>query len=169
MQALCVRPWAVEMPSAGGRSTPVLLELRRRGIALANLTHAAGCRAPVTPLSTPGCRCRALRLQPRPSTKWIGARRGSRVVASARRSYARSKVRAGSPRNAFAGPGVTDWRADRVRGRRSSTGAGPAARTRKSHFDVWRSRAAPLSKRRQHAEKGGTSATVRGHEPHLAA
>ena len=37
------RPWAAEMPSAGRPLTwSVLLELRRRGVALAALTHAAG-------------------------------------------------------------------------------------------------------------------------------
>jgi S-adenosylmethionine:tRNA ribosyltransferase-isomerase len=37
------RPWAVEMPSAGRPLTwDVLLELRRRGVGVASLTHAAG-------------------------------------------------------------------------------------------------------------------------------
>lgn len=37
------RPWAMEMPSAGRSLTwSALLELRRRGIALATVTHAAG-------------------------------------------------------------------------------------------------------------------------------
>lgn len=37
------RPWAVEMPSAGrGLTWELLLELRRRGVGLATLTHAAG-------------------------------------------------------------------------------------------------------------------------------
>lgn len=40
------RPWAMEMPSAGyPLSWSVLLELRRRGIGLACLTHAAGISA----------------------------------------------------------------------------------------------------------------------------
>ncbi len=37
------RPWAAEMPSAGRALTwDVLLSLRRAGIAIATLTHAAG-------------------------------------------------------------------------------------------------------------------------------
>jgi S-adenosylmethionine:tRNA ribosyltransferase-isomerase len=41
--AYAARPWAVEMPSAGRPLTwDVLLELRRRGVAIATLTHAAG-------------------------------------------------------------------------------------------------------------------------------
>lgn len=41
--AYAARPWAVEMPSAGRPLTwDVLLGLRRAGIALATLTHAAG-------------------------------------------------------------------------------------------------------------------------------
>jgi S-adenosylmethionine:tRNA ribosyltransferase-isomerase len=40
------RPWAVEMPSAGRPLTlATLIELRRRGIAVATLTHAAGLSA----------------------------------------------------------------------------------------------------------------------------
>ena len=40
------RPWAVEMPSAGRPLTfEVLLGLKRRGVALATLTHAAGVSA----------------------------------------------------------------------------------------------------------------------------
>jgi S-adenosylmethionine:tRNA ribosyltransferase-isomerase len=41
--AYAARPWAAEMPSAGRPLTwSVLLELRRRGIAIATVTHAAG-------------------------------------------------------------------------------------------------------------------------------
>ncbi len=41
--AYAARPWAAEMPSAGRPLTwQVLLELRRRGIAIERLTHAAG-------------------------------------------------------------------------------------------------------------------------------
>jgi S-adenosylmethionine:tRNA ribosyltransferase-isomerase len=41
--AYAARPWAAEMPSAGRPLTwEVLLGLRRRGIAIAQLTHAAG-------------------------------------------------------------------------------------------------------------------------------
>jgi len=41
--AYAARPWSVEMPSAGRPLTwEVLLGLRRRGIAIARLTHAAG-------------------------------------------------------------------------------------------------------------------------------
>ncbi|HWO25401.1 MAG TPA: S-adenosylmethionine:tRNA ribosyltransferase-isomerase [Kofleriaceae bacterium] len=41
--AYAARPWAVEMPSAGRPLTwEILLELRRRGIGVAALTHAAG-------------------------------------------------------------------------------------------------------------------------------
>jgi len=44
--AYAARPWAVEMPSAGrGLTWEVLLRLRRRGIAVATLTHAAGLGA----------------------------------------------------------------------------------------------------------------------------
>jgi S-adenosylmethionine:tRNA ribosyltransferase-isomerase len=40
------RPWAIEMPSAGRPLTAALLaELRRRGIEIARLTHAAGLSA----------------------------------------------------------------------------------------------------------------------------
>lgn len=40
------RPWAVELPSAGRPLTwGLLVELRRRGVALASLTHAAGLSA----------------------------------------------------------------------------------------------------------------------------
>ncbi len=40
------RPWAVEMPSAGRPlSFELVLELRRRGVAFATLTHAAGLSA----------------------------------------------------------------------------------------------------------------------------
>jgi S-adenosylmethionine:tRNA ribosyltransferase-isomerase len=40
------RPWAVEMPSAGHPLTwQILLELRRRGVRIAALTHAAGISA----------------------------------------------------------------------------------------------------------------------------
>lgn len=40
------RPWAVEMPSAGyGLRLSVLAELKRRGIGVARLTHAAGLSA----------------------------------------------------------------------------------------------------------------------------
>jgi S-adenosylmethionine:tRNA ribosyltransferase-isomerase len=45
------RPWAFEMPSAGRTlSWRLLLELRRRGVALASLTHAAGLSATGDPL-----------------------------------------------------------------------------------------------------------------------
>ena len=41
--AYAARPWAAEMPSAGRPLTwDVLLEVRRRGVAIARLTHAAG-------------------------------------------------------------------------------------------------------------------------------
>ena len=41
--AYASRPWAVEMPSAGrGLGWDLLLRLRRRGVGLATLTHAAG-------------------------------------------------------------------------------------------------------------------------------
>ncbi len=41
--AYAVRPWAVEAPSAGlALSWELLLDLRRRGIAIARVTHAAG-------------------------------------------------------------------------------------------------------------------------------
>jgi len=41
--AYAARPWAAEMPSAGRPLTwGLLLELRRRGVKLASLTHAAG-------------------------------------------------------------------------------------------------------------------------------
>lgn len=41
--AYAARPWAVEMPSAGRPLTwDILLELRRRGVRIATLTHAAG-------------------------------------------------------------------------------------------------------------------------------
>jgi S-adenosylmethionine:tRNA ribosyltransferase-isomerase len=41
--AYASRPWAVEMPSAGYPLTwSILLELKRRGVELASLTHAAG-------------------------------------------------------------------------------------------------------------------------------
>ena len=41
--AYAARPWAVEMPSAGhALSWSILLELRRRGVGLATVTHAAG-------------------------------------------------------------------------------------------------------------------------------
>jgi S-adenosylmethionine:tRNA ribosyltransferase-isomerase len=41
--AYASRPWAVEMPSAGRPLTwGVMLELQRRGVAIARLTHAAG-------------------------------------------------------------------------------------------------------------------------------
>jgi S-adenosylmethionine:tRNA ribosyltransferase-isomerase len=41
--AYAARPWAVEMPSAGRPLTwDVLLDLRRRGVGIATLTHAAG-------------------------------------------------------------------------------------------------------------------------------
>lgn len=44
--AYAARPWAVEMPSAGRALTwSILLDLRRRGIAVAALTHAAGLGA----------------------------------------------------------------------------------------------------------------------------
>jgi S-adenosylmethionine:tRNA ribosyltransferase-isomerase len=44
--AYASRPWAVEMPSAGYPLTwSILLELKRRGIELASLTHAAGLSA----------------------------------------------------------------------------------------------------------------------------
>ncbi len=44
--AYASRPWAVEMPSAGRPLTwSVLLELRRAGIGIATLTHAAGLSA----------------------------------------------------------------------------------------------------------------------------
>lgn len=45
------RPWAVEMPSAGRPlSWRILLELRRRGIELATVTHAAGLSATGEPV-----------------------------------------------------------------------------------------------------------------------
>jgi S-adenosylmethionine:tRNA ribosyltransferase-isomerase len=44
--AYASRPWAVEMPSAGHPLTwRILLELKRRGIGLASLTHGAGVSA----------------------------------------------------------------------------------------------------------------------------
>ena len=44
--AYASRPWAVEMPSAGRPlSWQILLELKRRGIRLARVTHAAGISA----------------------------------------------------------------------------------------------------------------------------
>ena len=44
--AYASRPWAVEMPSAGRPlSWQILLELKRRGVRIARLTHAAGISA----------------------------------------------------------------------------------------------------------------------------
>src|SRR5262249_7356278 len=44
--AYASRPWATEMPSAGRPlSWRILLDLKRRGIAIASLTHAAGISA----------------------------------------------------------------------------------------------------------------------------
>jgi len=44
--AYATRPWAAEMPSAGRALTwDILLSLRRRGVAIAALTHAAGLSA----------------------------------------------------------------------------------------------------------------------------
>ncbi|MCA9692904.1 MAG: S-adenosylmethionine:tRNA ribosyltransferase-isomerase [Myxococcales bacterium] len=49
--AFATRPWAVEMPSAGRPLTwRMLLALRRRGVALATVTHAAGLSSTGDPL-----------------------------------------------------------------------------------------------------------------------
>jgi S-adenosylmethionine:tRNA ribosyltransferase-isomerase len=103
------RPWAAEMPSAGRPlAWEVLLELRRRGVGIARLTHAAG-------LSSVGDPELDARLPQRESfeipAETVGAienakRCGGRVVAIgttvARALEGRSPLRAG--------PGVTDLR-----------------------------------------------------------
>jgi S-adenosylmethionine:tRNA ribosyltransferase-isomerase len=78
------RPWAVEMPSAGRPLTwSLLLELRRRGVGIARLTHAAG-------LSSTGDPALDLRLPlpersdiPEPTVRAIGETQdhAGRVVA----------------------------------------------------------------------------------------
>ncbi len=102
------RPWAVEMPSAGRPLTwDTLLALRRAGIALATLTHAAG-------LSSTGVDAldRAL---PWPERYEIPARtaaaiaatkqRGSRIIAIGTSVVRALEASAGQP-----GPGVATLR-----------------------------------------------------------
>jgi S-adenosylmethionine:tRNA ribosyltransferase-isomerase len=107
------RPWAFEMPSAGRPlSWELLLELRRRGVRWAALTHAAGLSATGDPAIDA-----ALPLPERfdiPAatvTAIAEARaRGGRVVAvgtTAVRALEGAVVNAGELR---AGPGVTDLR-----------------------------------------------------------
>lgn len=108
------RPWAVEMPSAGRPlSWAVLLELRRRGVAIATLTHAAG-------LSSTGDPELDARL-PLPERYDIPAATGAAVTAARRRgdrviAVGTTVVRAlegaaraaGSTGRLPAGAGITD-------------------------------------------------------------
>jgi S-adenosylmethionine:tRNA ribosyltransferase-isomerase len=101
------RPWAVEMPSAGRPlSFEVLLGLKRRGVALATLTHAAGVSATGDPAIDA-----ALPLPERyeiPQATVDAVARARRVVAvgtSVVRSLEGAFARCGELR---AGPGETD-------------------------------------------------------------
>jgi len=110
--AYASRPWAAELPSAGRPlSWELLLDLKRRGVALAALTHAAGLSATGDPALD-----RALPLPerydvPRETVEAVGKARaaGGRVVAvgtSVVRALEGCAVRHAG--GLVAGPGTTD-------------------------------------------------------------
>lgn len=108
--AYAARPWAVEMPSAGRPLTwDVLLALKRRGVRLATLTHAAGLSSTGEPDLD-----RALpwpeRYEIPPSTALAVSEtrtRGGRVIA-----IGTTVVRALEASGGVSGPGVATNRLD---------------------------------------------------------
>jgi S-adenosylmethionine:tRNA ribosyltransferase-isomerase len=105
------RPWAVEMPSAGRPLTfELILELRRRGIAIAALTHAAGLSATGEPAIDAALPLRERYDVPPTTVAAIDSARdrGGRVVAvgtSVVRALESSLTPDGRP---VAGSGTTD-------------------------------------------------------------
>jgi S-adenosylmethionine:tRNA ribosyltransferase-isomerase len=110
------RPWAMEMPSAGRPLTWELIgNLRRRGVELAALTHAAGLSATGDPSLDAALPLPERFDIPEGTASAIGAarRRGGRVVAVGT-SVVRALEGAAAHRGGrvAAGPGVTDLRLD---------------------------------------------------------
>lgn len=111
--AYAARPWAVEMPSAGRPlSWRVLAELRRRGIELRWLTHAAGLSSTGDPMLDA-----ALPLPERYDIPPATAAAVTRARAQGRRVIAvgttvvralEGAARAGARGEVAAGPGITD-------------------------------------------------------------
>ncbi len=101
------RPWAVEMPSAGRPLTfEVLLGLKRRGVALATLTHAAGVSATGDPLIDAALPLPERYEIPQATVDAVaGARRVVAVGTSVVRALEGAVARDGELR---AGPGETD-------------------------------------------------------------
>lgn len=110
------RPWAVEMPSAGRPLTWDLVErLRRAGVALASVTHAAGLSSTGDPAIDAALPLPERFEIPAATVAAIGAarERGGRVVAvgtTVVRALEGSAARSGGV--LLAGGGVTDLRID---------------------------------------------------------
>ena len=107
------RPWAVEAPSAGLVLTVGLLQsLRRRGVRLAHVAHAAGLSSTGEPrldalLPLP----ERYDVPPETARAVAAARaRGGRVVAAGTTVVRALEAAAGSGGRLTAGPGVTDLR-----------------------------------------------------------
>jgi len=112
------RPWAFEMPSAGRPlSWETLLALRRRGVALASLTHAAGLSATGDPAldaalplperyDIPGATVRAIGEARARGGRVIAV--GTTVVRALEGAAAAGRLRAGAGSTGIAG--VTDLR-----------------------------------------------------------
>ncbi len=109
-----VRPWAVEMPSAGRPLTfGLMARLRRRGVALASLTHAAGLSATGDPALDAALPLPERFEIPRETVAAVDAARGrgGRVVAvgtTVVRALEGSALR--GPGRLAAGRGTTDVR-----------------------------------------------------------
>jgi S-adenosylmethionine:tRNA ribosyltransferase-isomerase len=125
--AYATRPWAVEMPSAGRPLTWALLdELRRGGVAIATLTHAAGLSSTGDPALDAALPLAERYEIPASTALAVGRARaqGGRVIAvgttvvRALESAAREAVEPGSPGPVRAGEGRTELKlgpADRLR------------------------------------------------------
>jgi S-adenosylmethionine:tRNA ribosyltransferase-isomerase len=104
------RPWAFEMPSAGrSLSWEILLELRRRGVRWAALTHAAGLSATGDPAIDAALPLPERYQIPPATARAVAETRaaGGRVIA-----VGTTVVRALEGSGGAAGSGVTDLRLD---------------------------------------------------------
>lgn len=158
------RPWAFEMPSAGRPlSWEILLALKRKGVALASLTHAAGLSStgdPAIDAALPLPERFELTADTVRSVEQARAR-GGRVIAVGT-SVVRALEGAVAARGTLgAGGGVTTLRIDRHHHRRVVDGLITGIHSAgESHFDLLGAFASPgvLAAASAHAQKHGFAA-----------
>ena len=115
------RPWSVEMPSAGRPlSWRVLLDLRRRGIELATLTHAAGLSATGDPRIDEALPLPERYEIPDETVEAVErtTERGGRVIAVGTTVVRALEDAAGPDGILISGPGRAELRIDRAHRRR---------------------------------------------------